>query len=605
MAQVVMRPGSVYSSLAPSISALQEERYRAEQARQADRDRQKRLGLTLGIGAATLGAGLIAAPALGLAGAAAAPGFAAGGTFIPGAAATTGLLGAGGAVGLAGGLTLAGLGMGIGGAIANEDYAGAGQQIASAGAQFAQAQQDQSTYGYIPSALEKASYARAAEQSGTNLGALRQTAAQRGITVPQALQEAQKMYPIQQAELEATSAAMKSRALFESTRENITRAEGSYEMQPDQQAFDQSSSEYQSVMDQVRLFDKSGGAAGRPLSEVADKLDDLVYTQQKALQGRPRPKGPQFQYVDPKTGKSSSIPYGIATPVGGKMVFPHIKSDGDRGIISWDLDTETKEPGYIKLPPGSQERIAAEQEALDSNYLIDRRDGTKHRRNKDGTFEPIEKTLTPIEEVTQKATNEALKAVAAGNIGIDEVPNFIAAALNGMNVAEQLEQVKAQRSQLSSEVLDFAGAMQNATVPMESALSIGIKVAETFGDTPPANVRDATNAILEKAKFDAQAITQKPVVSPPPGSAAAAEGEFSAFERFTGKVKRGLTAKARESSGRPAMERLMLQNIQAGIDEPVFAIDARGMTYEFTKGSVTPEVIAEQKANGRTFPGME
>lgn len=114
--------------LAYGLGSMLQERYRidAEHKQKAAIKKAKRKrALTIGLTAAAGGiAAPLVGPALGLAGAAASPGIAAGGTFIPGAAATSGILGTGGTVGLGGIMTGAAIGAQAGQAFAEGDYAG-------------------------------------------------------------------------------------------------------------------------------------------------------------------------------------------------------------------------------------------------------------------------------------------------------------------------------------------------------------------------------------------------------------------------------------------------------------------------------------------------
>ena len=358
MPLIFERPNFLWNSILPSANAAQIQRYQEEQARAQERIRQRNL-LTAGIGAAAgAGIGLLAAPALGLAGAAGGvpAGTAAGeavGLGAAWAAPTSGLLGSGGVLSTAGalqaGLTGAGLGAQFAQGAQSGDLAG---PLAAAGGVLSrvnQASQDSAAYGYVPSAEEKENLSRYAAKMGIPLGGLYQQALSGGPKVPELLANATQMSYVQQGEAEATAAALKARAVFDQNIQNMTSASGGWENQPDQQKIDSLFDEQHQIDDQIRLFQESGGTDGRPASEYADRIQKIAQEMQLAQQGRPRPKGPRLR-VRGQNGQMTELAPGEVDATNGLAAL--INADGTLDLKTFNPQQRAADPlaEFAKIP---------------------------------------------------------------------------------------------------------------------------------------------------------------------------------------------------------------------------------------------------------------
>lgn len=354
---IIYRPDALGDSITRYLSdqsAREAVRHEEELAR---RKKLQRTTAIAGGAVAGVVGGAFLAPALGLAGTAAAPGFAAGGTFIPGAAATTGILGSGGALGLGGALALGSAGASIGGAIADEDYVGALGTASNAYNTLDQAAEDQRTYGYRPSPAEKAHFVAAAGRAGTNIGAIRQLAAQQGISIPAALQQAQD-YAVQQQSQQAYQTA------YQETRGRLDAEIGStpgYEPQPD-------AAEISRVQNELGTVDREYAAGNLTFEEAIPRWNQLRGELATAQKGKMVPKGPSMARFNAQGQQVGEMAPGIYENADGTSTAVEYDPKTRALNVKFNNATQKQTLPWEALPPGPA-RTEVKQQWVQDNTI--------------------------------------------------------------------------------------------------------------------------------------------------------------------------------------------------------------------------------------------
>ena len=183
--RIIQKPDYIGDAITGILERAREKERADEERHRQEEARLKRARLT-GFGAlAGAGVGLLAAPALGLAGTAAGSGMFAG---VP---ATAGALGSGGSLSglgaLSVGLTGATLGSQVGGAIDSGDFTPALASAANVTQGILADQENRRTFGYNSTPAERAAFAREAIDHGADFGSMVNVARNGGTSVSRQL----------------------------------------------------------------------------------------------------------------------------------------------------------------------------------------------------------------------------------------------------------------------------------------------------------------------------------------------------------------------------------------------------------------------------------
>jgi hypothetical protein len=628
--------GGAISDWFTNESQRQKEKHDKELA--ARKKRQKTTAI-IGTAVATAATAGLAAPALGLAGAPAVAGVGEVGSLLAGpvgaagaagagTAATAGLLGTGGVVGLGGYLTAGAVGAQIGQQLSGEDYAGAIGTVANTYNALETAQKDQAAYGYLPSRDEKAMFARAALESGSNLGAVREFAQQKGITVPAALQRIQDAHGVRQGELEAQAATMKQRALYDDALSRYTGSDGPLEFAPNESAVKDINAEYDRLNGQIEAFYQSGGTAGRDPSEYNGRFSQLSLDMAKAMRGTPRMKTPRMpiQYADGTTG---SLPLNAMSEYApGAFAGLFLQPDGSTSFYSKGEPERPKKPVRINLGGGNV------IESMDDAGVLP--DGREWTRTSEGV-KVGEVPQTPGKLMAKAAFTDLFKADSTGSIPGIENPSLIGQVIIGSDRIDKVPKLDA--------ALDLA--KQNAgriTPPVVAEL---VRTTQyVYGDQWPQHIESDIDQLDKIATANAEVAQVGPPASLAPsaaelaavplGSAARAEAirqrtspEAQAIratetkaqterERVAGqkRVREASLGRLEQKESLTQGEQILVDNLAAGIDEEVTMVKLAEQgfgrarttvpTYKkIAKNALTPEVKARLKAEGWSIPGLE
>jgi hypothetical protein len=619
MPQIIERPPYLANAASQFVSDLQVRRLQDSIDEYNDRKKQQR-NTAIGVGAIAGGIGGLAVGGASLA---------AGGAYgIPALATATIPTSA-----IIPGLTGAALGGQIGQQLAGEDYAGALGTAASAAQLGTEYVENQRTYGYQPSRDEKAMFARAAFASGSNLGAVREFAQQKGITVPAALQRIQDAHGVRQGELEAESAALKQKAVFEQTRRNLAGPNGPLEIRPNERTVKDINAEYDRLNGQIEAFYQSGGTAGRDPSEYNGRFAELSVEMAKAMQsdiGLKKPVGS----VQPLGGQSRSAAYNTWNEVSpGFWERTSINADGSEHTITKGDPPSQRPPIRVQRADGTTSEIAAD--------VYEGPNGTVVREG----FSVKEPPLTAAQKQQADLMKSLNDALAKGEIDtqgaasiIRQSQNFALIEPTEAAIGESFKHVGAGTNTIDR----YTALTEQARVLYGDALLTDPGLAQlknmliAIGDDAKANTAKAMAAQMQMGP------PAPPPVIAPPGSAASAEsgpesagrGAARAIKATPGAIAaipkagfkaagagaKGITEAAVgfvnelagiPPKGTPAEEYArqfadtQKRNIEAGINDTVVAIDSAGRVRPYEKSQVTAEVIAELKAQGFIFPGLD
>ena len=378
---ILQRPDPLLDALTGYVNAQQNSRFQHDQRKREEKERDRQRNLQLGLAAAAAVGGIIAAPALGLAGTAATAGFAPGAVgvgvvpAITGTAATSGLLGAGGTLSGLGaayaGLQGASLGANLASGISSGNLAQPLSQAAGVVGGLVQQQQDRAVYGYNPSAQEKSAFAQAAVKAGTNIGALRQQAMQQGITLPQALAQAQQQAQQREISIAGDTAFAETSARLNAT-EQAAMMTRNYEYVPDDVAISALQEEKRGVITSMRQ-PPGGGEAQLNSEEGAVLLGDIDQRMQLALQGTLRRRtAPEFALPN-----GATMTINQPTDVNGRMIVAEQEANGS---VNWKQLGDAP-PMWKSMPPGPERDASREAWARDELFTID---GKLFRETADG-----------------------------------------------------------------------------------------------------------------------------------------------------------------------------------------------------------------------------
>lgn len=601
--------------------------------------RKKRQRTTATVGTAVVGgiAGLALAPA-GVASAAGGFGVAAGTSLT--AAGVPALAGQ-----IAGTLSGVQIGSRIGGQLADEDFAGAIGTGTQAVQGFLQNRENERFFGGSTTPEGRAASGRIVERLGTTLDALRRgggtfepglagardAASQRTFEagVGQRLQQ-----PAADAVInsERDQANVGARANAERARiDDLINAMPGRERPVDHKAVTAAETDLGPVDQDAIDYQRSGGTDGAPLGETLP-FHDIGGRLRRAATNGATVKTPPPTTIFRPDGTSFEIPNGSGAVFGGKLLIPD--GTNDDGTPNFKTAEYTEPRPGADLPPGP-ERDKAVRDDFKSKTYVNPETGDTWVIS-DGDWK-IDKGAVNEKE----SRRELIEGLAIDKDGFPRTRDQIA---NILQATEGVEQLLADRSELAQDVITFAENMGEQQITAAAFDSIAQKVNELFGDNPPRRVRNALDAIDARVQLDAvKTEAARQVIddqsTPPPGSAAAAEGAGRSAARAVkaipgavasvpvaaqeaiGKVAKPIGQAAVgflnelvgvKAKGTPEEEfeknfaELQQRNLEAGPDDAVFAIMENGLVINIArKKDVTAEFIKIQKALGRTLPGLE
>lgn len=601
---------------------VSDQRVKAEQdaaAATAKRKKhQKNIALGIGAGAGAIG-GLVLAPALGLAGAAAAPGF--GTVLAPGVgAATSTALGTGGVLSGIGavtaGLAGANIGANIAGNLQEGDYGAALNTAATTAGGLNQAYQNQKLYGFQPTKEDRAALQHLAIKAGTSLGDLENKARQGHGTVAQQLgyaQQADDANAVQQQYLHSAATTLGHGDALDALGAEIDGLDGQgYESVPDAGAI----ADVQKQAGQIQ----SSLAAGHITRAEASRM--AVPVAQRLAQAKVGNKQRKTQPIvlDNGDGTTREVPYGSDYDHEGTHYF--VKSYDKQGRPVYA--TKTIEAKKFNPPENASPDVLkkyTEGYLLKHNigpaeadqYYIDPKDGSiqQKKQEKDGGGTPTHFSFKEYHDavnakITDANGNERTRTP-------EEAQKYLMDAANGLNAVNQSLKLAPTVKAFDGQFDQMLEAAPSGQVSQDDVRQIAADGMKAFGPDPskwPGGLGDKLKHLAAATKPEATG----------GGTSDSTEPKMSARVKQLQKQTQEQTAKAQESAQKLQQAAITEQqnvpqsrlwkmaadhNAKAGPDDDIQLINSTGNIVQVKGSSLTPEQVQLYRRNGFRMPGLE